>query len=621
MRGSFSLWKLTNSEYLELGIHSDSHSLPKYIRKKVIIKCRRKHDSFFRYYSNLIQWRPLRWALTLSLFGGPIAAHAAGLTGGNPADLVPQLASPNAPAKLQSNPAAPLTPAQQAVQARLQTVIVPRYFNVTGVHSIDFKSVTDLLTPLAGKPITIAALAQVVDKITEMYREKGYALSFAVLQNQTFANGLVVVTVVEGYIDKVVINGDIGNSRARLQALSEPLTAQRPTTRAELERALNLMRQVPGITLAAHLDLPKRADGATELLIDATHKPVSVNGGLVRLQNGFQPLINMSTNSLTPLGEQIKLVGAIPLNGTDVRYVGAQIAVPISNNGLALNIDGYHYEDQPYDQALHDEGFNRKVTTNRVGVGLSYPFLLSNSQSLTGHAGLYAVNSDDRYNGRGNDLYILQQANVRAATAGLEYKRLSTMDSTDVSVDVSHGMNALGASEDLRASGGLSGDPLYTINFTRYNLKAKETIALPGRFGLVASTAGQYSSQSLPASEQISFGGYQFGLGYPQGEISGDKGLGMSLELNRSFDVGWRYLSSVQPYTSIDYARAWYNAPSLADADNLHLSSLALGLRFTDNKYYLFDVNVAKPIGSETADVTRDNYRVNANYSVFYDAF
>ena len=46
----------------------------------------------------------------------------------------------------------------------------------------------------------------------------------------------------------------------------------------------------------------------------------------------------------------------------------------------------------------------------------------------------------------------------------------------------------------------------------------------------------------------------------------------------------------------------------------------ALGLRITDDKYYLFDFNVAKPVGSATVDNDRD-LRFNANYSLYYDAF
>ena len=107
---------------------------------------------------------------------------------------------------------------------------------------------------------------------------------------------------------------------------------------------------------------------------------------------------------------------------------------------------------------------------------------------------------------------------------------------------------------------------------------------LPAQFGLVLSAAGQYSSNILPSSEQVSFGSWRYAMGYPQGEQSGDKGVGASLEINRRFNTGWRYLSNVQPYALVDYARTWYNNASLQQLNQRHLSSVALGLRFTDDK-------------------------------------
>ena len=105
------------------------------------------------------------------------------------------------------------TPEQLALQARLAQRIVPRHFDVSGVHAMPFEEVSALLSPLSGKEISLGELVQHVDKITQLYRDRGYPLSFALVQNQDFANGLVVVTVVEGHIGSVRINGDLGNAR------------------------------------------------------------------------------------------------------------------------------------------------------------------------------------------------------------------------------------------------------------------------------------------------------------------------------------------------------------------------------------------------------------------------
>ncbi|WP_447990338.1 ShlB/FhaC/HecB family hemolysin secretion/activation protein [Achromobacter spanius] len=561
-------------------------------------------------------------SLTLALiciFAFGAQARADGPLRGNPVDALPQLERP--PGATQPPPVVQTaTPEQLALQARLAQRIVPLNFDVSGVHAIPFDEVSAILSPLSGKEISLGDLVQQVDKITQLYRDKGYPLSFALVQNQTFAKGLVVVTVVEGFISNVRIEGDIGNAQGRLDTLAGPLTEERPLKQATLERQLNLMRTVPGVKFTPSLDLPRRADGATELVLAATRHPFSLSGGIADLGTGMQPLVNMGTNSLTPLGEQVKLTASVPFNTDDVKYVMGEISVPIGPDGLAVKVDGYHYDAKPQDDAIEYLGFERRVKNDRIGISVSYPILLNNRRSLTGTVGMYAANSKDRYEARNSDRWLQQDARVRAANIELRYIQVSESQTSDISGSVSKGFDAAGAKKDISTNYGYSATPILDLDFVRYNLNAKQTFALPAQFGLIFSGAAQYSSNILPSSEQVSFGSWRYAMGYPQGEQSGDKGVGVSAEVNRRFGTGWEYLSSVQPYALIDYSRTWYNNKDLQALNQRHLSSVALGLRFTDDKYYLFDFNVAKPIGSATINNDRD-VRFNANYSLFYDAF
>ena len=171
----------------------------------------------------------LTLALICTLFVSA-QARADGPLRGNPVDAVPQLERP--PSATQPPPVVQTaTPEQLALQARLAQRIVPLNFDVSGVHAIPFDEVSAILSPLSGKEISLGELVQQVDKITQLYRDKGYPLSFALVQNQTFANGLVVVTVVEGYISNVRIEGDIGNAQDRLDTLAGPLKEERPLNR------------------------------------------------------------------------------------------------------------------------------------------------------------------------------------------------------------------------------------------------------------------------------------------------------------------------------------------------------------------------------------------------------
>lgn len=569
--------------------------------------------------------RPTRHLVSMALGGAIVSVsvplHAAAPLLGNPVDAVPRLESAptnNPPAP--TEPVAAPTPQQQELAARMALRLVPRYFDVTGVKSIPFDEVSALLTPLANKNISLGELVQQVDEITKLYRQRGYPLSFALVQNQTFADGKVIVTVVEGYVATVNIEGDLGGARSRLASLGENLTAERPLTQATLERVLNLMRTVPGTRIDPVLELPRRADGATELVLKATHQRVAATGSAADLGTGTQPLANASFNSLTPLGEQLKLTSSVPLNSDDVRFHQAELTVPISNDGMALKIDGYHYRAEPEDDAVRALGFDRTVRTDRIGAAVSFPFLMNNRQLLTGSLGLYAVNSRDRYDARVGDAFVQQNTRVRAATADIRYFQVSEKYSSDVTLAVSRGLDALGARKNVETSVGAGQPPELELEFTRFNLNARQTVQLPAQFGLVFSGTAQYSNDVLPSSEQVSFGSYRYGLGYAQGARSGDKGVGLSAEVNRRFNTGFAYVSSLQPYASVDYARSWYNSNSLSSFRNRHLSSVALGLRVTDDKYYLFDVNVARPIAARaTNDQSRD-FRINANYSFFYGA-
>ncbi|AOB37376.1 ShlB/FhaC/HecB family hemolysin secretion/activation protein [Bordetella holmesii] len=544
-------------------------------------------------------------------------AWADGPLRGNPVDALPTIERP--PAAAPQTPVAP-TPEQQAVAARLAQHIVPRHFDVSGVKTLPFEEVSAFLTPLAGKDITVAQLVTEVDKITALYRERGYPLSFALVQNQDFADGLVVVTVVEGYIDTVRIDGDLGNAQARLQDLAQPLLQDRPLKQATLERVLNLMRTVPGVSFTPALELPKRANGATELSVNATRKKFTGNGGVADMGTGMQPMVNVGANSLTPLGEQVRLTASVPLNTDDVRYFSADVRVPVGNDGWAIKVDGYHYQAKPRDEAIQYLGFGRKVTTDRIGVGVSYPLLLNNRRSLTGTLGVYATNAKDRYDQHNSDNWLREDSRVRAATAELRYLDVLPERSTDATVSVSKGVDSMGARAKITSNYGYQATPATDLDFTLWNLSVRQAVTLPAQFGLVLSGAGQYSSDILLSSEQVSYGSWRFGMGYPQGEISGDKGLGLSAEVNRRFNIGYKYLQALQPYALVDYARSWYNNPALKPVNPKHLSSVALGFRVTDDKYYLFDFNIAKPVGSVMANDRDRDIRFNANYSLFYDA-
>ena len=539
----------------------------------------------------------------------PLAAQAADSPlRGNPAESLPPVAIP-APAS--APPVSVPAPARdEAMRSLLAHRLIPRQFDVSGVTAIDFQKVIELLEPLAGKEITVGELIRHTDAITELYRGAGYALSFALIQSQDFRGGLVKVTVVEGYVGNTRIEGDAGNAATRIRDYAARIEAERPLTRATLERYLNLMTTVAGATIKPELTLPKRADGSTELVLNVGHKAFRLDTGIGNLGTGVHAMLTATANSLTPLAEQIQITTAIPRGSDHLEYYAASVAVPVGSDGLTVRADAYSYAANPENDSLDAQNIDRRIHNQRAGLSVSYPFLLANRESLTGTAGFYAAHNNDTYTSRITHNQATFSNHLRVLRGELAYAQVGDGQSRRIAAAVYKGVDGLGAEQSANSS--------YDLDFTRYTLTASQSFTLPYRFGLSLAALGQYSSDSLPTSEQLTFGGQRFGRGYPAGELGGDKGYGASIEVNRRFAVGLPYLHSITPYVLADYAHVRLNNDRYALPTDT-LTSLALGLRVTDQRRYAFDVNLAKPVGDKPVNSSSRPLRLNANYSLRFE--
>jgi hemolysin activation/secretion protein len=156
------------------------------------------------------------------------SANASSPVGGNPLDALPQIKPP----KKGPNATAHIQPQALQVQELLARHLTPTKIQIQGVKSIPFNDVAQRFASLVGHDITVGELIDIANGVTRLYQERGYALSFAFVPAQTFENGVVHVTVVEGYTANVKITGNPGKSEDRLRAIAAHIVAERPLRRA-----------------------------------------------------------------------------------------------------------------------------------------------------------------------------------------------------------------------------------------------------------------------------------------------------------------------------------------------------------------------------------------------------
>jgi hemolysin activation/secretion protein len=558
-----------------------------------------------------------KWAIVLAAFAASTMQMEAqaqsrpggSAVGGNPLDSLPQIKAPDRG----PNVTVQVEPQAPQLQELLARHLTPTRVQVEGVKSIPFDEVAQRFTPLVGKDTTIGELIEIANGITRLYQDRGFALSFAFIPAQSFDDGIVRVTVVEGYVSAVKVTGKAGAVEDRIRSIADHIVADRPLRRATFERYINVLGLLPGIKVAANVPPPQNTDGATTLELAVERKPFDISVGVNFNQPGVQGLLTATENGLTALGEQLSVSALLPKGRDNVTYLAAHAAVPIGSNGLVGKIDASHYRGNPVDNPGLPNYIERTVINDKIGGSLAYPLLLSNTQSVIGTASVYASHDEDRYHNQQNGAQLGFRSQVRVMQLQADYTGVQTGQVRRANISVSKAFDILGASKsgDSNVPGSTPVNPA-SINFVKGGASFSQTNEWPMKIGTAVSLIGQYSAVSLPTSEQISFGAQRFAQGYQPGEASGDSGWGAILEINRAFAPGFTYLRTFTPYISFDMARVYLHAGTPSPS---RLSSIAFGFRISDAKYYSLDLSVARAIGDAPVESASRSPRINATFS------
>ena len=545
--------------------------------------------------------------LSASVHAGPLPSFL------NSNDTVRNLPVPNLPADAY-RPAPPQTrlpaPAASAEQPLLMdTKVTIRKLQIDGGTVYPLKDVAQAFEPLIGHETNLAQLIEATRSITRRYQEDGYLLSYAFLPEQRFDGGLVHVVLVEGYIRDYQLQGDIGPVSSYVDKLAEKLKAERPLTRKTFERYTTLMSAIPGVTLQAQVPPPATTDGGTPMHITASRKPFTTSMSLNEAsRGGTQALLTGTGNSWTSMGEQLSLSGLFPPGDDKEHYYRAAYSQFINAEGTQLTLAGERYRADPRTSLQLGEGLELKPhqEIDRYAIGFSHPLIASPNESLNLGARYYAVDQTTRYKLEGFPQRLALQTDLRALAFEGDWRKADTTQLRILSAGLYQGINGMGA-KTRTDFGGLKPD----LDFFRLRLSGVQSNRLFDNWQGVLSGALYWSHHDLPDSERATFGGQNFGRGYPDDQGSGDKGWGVAYEINYSYNRAGEWVRILQPYMVLDRARAWFNDLPVKGSD---MSSAALGLRFGDARYYNISVEAAKPM----ADVARDNFDRRPRYTLSF---
>jgi hemolysin activation/secretion protein len=181
------------------------------------------------------------------------------------------------------------------------------------IYKIEFKGYSRYRNTLFKKlekyyrkrTISLFTLYQLADKITAKYRNDGFILSRAYVPAQNIRNGVAQIKVVEGYINKINLEGDFKNKRKIFDIYSKKILKSRPLAAKVLERYLLLFGDLPGIEVKTVITSSPDQQGASQLKVILNKKNWDANLGMDNRGNRFNGPFQatMGANLYSPIKE------------------------------------------------------------------------------------------------------------------------------------------------------------------------------------------------------------------------------------------------------------------------------------------------------------------------------
>jgi hemolysin activation/secretion protein len=245
----------------------------------------------------------------------------------------PTIPTPIPPAELTPQPVAP-TPDDSGQLP--DTVFVDR-FEVIGSTIFSAQELAKTLQPFTGRNITFAELLQARTAITQLYQQKGYITSVAILPPQAAEKGVFNIQVLEGTIENINVTGNRRLNAGYIQSRLG-LAAQAPVNVNELLEGLRLL-QVDPLLANISADLQAGTRPASNLL-QVNIKEAKTQQVAITLDNArspsvgsFRRQIELSQANLLGFGDRLQ-VGYSNTSGSnsfDVSYTA-----PISPRNTTL---------------------------------------------------------------------------------------------------------------------------------------------------------------------------------------------------------------------------------------------------------------------------------------------
>lgn len=475
---------------------------------------------------------------------------------------------------------------------------------IEGVSAYNADELDPVYRSYLGQTVSLADVYGIANDLTRKYRNDGYILTQVYVPPQTIDGGTVRLSVVEGFVDQVIIEGDLSaHEEKQIRAYADGLREGGILDAAQMERYLLLINDLPGVKARAVLGRSASVTGAADLTLiverDVYDAEIEIDNYGSRYLGPYQASYNGNLNSVFGLNERITTqlaIGGDSDNEDELLYGALAYEMPISKYGTTVTFNASKTHTDPgFDLAQFDvQGYSHFYSAK-----VQHPFIRSRTTNLYGRA-VFDMRDVDSKN---NLETFTRKDRIRSLRLGATLQFMDTFLGLGLNafdVQYSQGVEIFGTTQKSSTIKTRNdADPQYKkIEFYGQRLQR-----INSNMNLLLAGSGQWSANPLFSSEEFGVGGIEFGRGYDSSEIVGDNGIAGKAELRWNTPKPVQYINNYQLYTFFDIGRVWDEGSTTDRRDSLASTGLGVRANITDKLHA--GVGVAFPLTRER-DTTND---------------
>ncbi len=405
-------------------------------------------------------------------------------------------------------------------------------YRVEGVRHLAHDAVEEIVYPYLGPGRSADDVESARAALEKAYRDAGFQTVAVQIPQQEVQDGVVVLQVVEGVVERLRVNGARFSSPRAIKAMVPSLAEGTVVNFNDVPKEIVAANQLPDRRITPTLragDIPGTVDVDLNV-VETTplHASIELNNRRSANTTSLRANASVSDNNFLQRGDSLGLSFQVaPERAADAKVFSSYYLTRFPVSGVSLMLQGTKQDSNV--STLGGAAVTGRGDTIGARVLLRLPAAKDFFQTLS--LGFDYRHFDQTLRVGGNDLvapitYWPMSANYSATLVGEKRE-------TDASVGVTLHLRGLGSNPAAFDNRRYQADG----SFSSVHIELSHEREIGRGFQIFAKVSGQLANQALLDSEEASGGGLNTVRGYLESEVVGDNAAFGSVEL-RSASIG-----------------------------------------------------------------------------------